>query len=145
MTGELLVAEKFDKAVSRASHVDPKTGCPQVLSQYSTQAGGEDVNPKGICPSAMGSKNEPPVTFSPKTKLIYIPGNHTCMDYEPFAVDYTAGQPYVGATLNIYPAKANVKTGMRKRNSTWAHSPHGIQRLARLLVSSMSLSHYGVA
>jgi glucose dehydrogenase len=111
VTGELLVAEKFDKAVSRASHVDPKTGCPQVLSQYSTQAGGEDVNPKGICPSAMGSKNEPPVTFSPKTKLIYIPGNHTCMDYEPFAVEYTAGQPYVGATLNIYPAKANVKTG----------------------------------
>jgi PQQ-dependent dehydrogenase (methanol/ethanol family) len=114
MTGELLVAEKFDKMVNWASHVDPKTGRPQVVSQYSTQAGGEDHNQKGICPSAMGAKNEPPVTFSPKTKLIYIPGNHTCMDYEPFQVEYTAGQPYVGATLNIYPAKANVKTGEKE-------------------------------
>ncbi|QSA98636.1 methanol/ethanol family PQQ-dependent dehydrogenase [Methylococcus sp. EFPC2] len=110
-TGELLVAEKFDKAVNWATHVDLKSGRPQVVSQYSTQAGGEDHNQKGICPSAMGSKNQPPVTFSPKTKLIYIPGNHTCMDYEPFQVEYTAGQPYVGATLNIYPAKVNVKTG----------------------------------
>jgi PQQ-dependent dehydrogenase (methanol/ethanol family) len=111
VTGELLVADKFDKAVNWATHVDMKTGRPQVDQRYSTRAGGEDHNTKGICPSAMGSKNQPPVTFSPKTKLIYIPGNHTCMDYEPFQVEYTAGQPYVGATLNIYPAKANVKTG----------------------------------
>ena len=26
------------------------------------------------------------------------------MDYEPFQVSYTAGQPYVGATLTMYPA-----------------------------------------
>ena len=26
------------------------------------------------------------------------------MDYEPFKVEYTAGQPYVGATLSMYPA-----------------------------------------
>jgi glucose dehydrogenase len=26
------------------------------------------------------------------------------MDYEPFKVAYTAGQPYVGATLTMYPA-----------------------------------------
>jgi glucose dehydrogenase len=26
------------------------------------------------------------------------------MDYEPFRVSYTAGQPYVGATLSMYPA-----------------------------------------
>src|SRR3546814_1147723 len=26
------------------------------------------------------------------------------MDYEPFEVSYTAGQPYVGATLSMYPA-----------------------------------------
>jgi glucose dehydrogenase len=26
------------------------------------------------------------------------------MDYEPFRVSYTAGQPYVGATLAMYPA-----------------------------------------
>jgi glucose dehydrogenase len=26
------------------------------------------------------------------------------MDYEPFRVEYTAGQPYVGATLSMFPA-----------------------------------------
>ena len=33
-----------------------------------------------------------------------MPTNHVCMDYEPFKVSYTAGQPYVGATLSMYPA-----------------------------------------
>jgi PQQ-dependent dehydrogenase (methanol/ethanol family) len=123
-TGELLVAEKFDKAVNWASHVDMRTGRPHVVAKYSTQSGGEDkaqgAGPDGkpgtadddlICPSAMGAKNQPPVAWSPRTKLVYIPGNHTCMTYEPFQVDYTAGQPYVGATLNIYAAGKDVKTG----------------------------------
>ena len=38
------------------------------------------------------------------TGLFYVPTNHVCMDYEPFEVSYTAGQPYVGATLSMYPA-----------------------------------------
>ncbi len=129
-TGELLVAEKFDKATNWVDHVDMKSGRPIVNAKYSTQAGGEDkaqgAGPDGkpgtadddlVCPSAMGAKNQPPVTWSPKTKLIYIPGNHTCMTYEPFQVEYTAGQPYVGATLNIFPAAHDVKTG-EKNDST---------------------------
>ena len=35
--------------------------------------------------------------------MFYVPTNHVCMDYEPFRVSYTAGQPYVGATLSMYP------------------------------------------
>jgi PQQ-dependent dehydrogenase (methanol/ethanol family) len=124
VTGELLVADKFDKAVNWVDYVDMKTGRPHVNAKYSTQAGGEDVAQGAgpdkkpgtadddlVCPSAMGAKNQPPVTWSPRTKLIYIPGNHTCMTYEPFQVEYTAGQPYVGATLNIFPAGKDVKTG----------------------------------
>ncbi|MEZ0253178.1 MAG: lanthanide-dependent methanol dehydrogenase XoxF1, partial [Methylobacteriaceae bacterium] len=45
-----------------------------------------------------------PAAFSPKTGLFYVPTNHVCMDYEPFRVTYTPGQPYVGATLSMYPA-----------------------------------------
>jgi len=30
--------------------------------------------------------------------------NHVCMNYEPFQIEYTAGQPYVGATLSMFPA-----------------------------------------
>ncbi len=62
------------------------------------------MNSKGICPAALGSKDEQPAAFSPLTGLFYVPTNHVCMDYEPFKVSYTAGQPYVGATLSMFPA-----------------------------------------
>jgi PQQ-dependent dehydrogenase (methanol/ethanol family) len=104
VTGELLVAEKFDPAVNWATHVDMKSGRPQVVSKYSTAQNGPDVNTKGICPAALGSKDQQPAAFHPKTKLFYVPTNHVCMDYEPFKVDYVAGQPYVGATLAMFPA-----------------------------------------
>ena len=103
-TGELLVAEKFDPAVNWATHVDMKTGRPQVVDKYSTRHQGEDVNTTGICPAALGTKDQQPAAFSPETGLFYVPTNHVCMDYEPFRVSYTAGQPYVGATLSMYPA-----------------------------------------
>ena len=104
VTGELLVAEKYDPVVNWATHVDMKTGRPQVVAKYSTQANGQDVNSKGICPAALGTKDQQPSAYSPKTKLFYVPTNHVCMDYEPFKVEYTAGQPYVGATLSMFPA-----------------------------------------
>lgn len=104
VTGELLVAEKFDPKVNWATHVDMNTGRPQVVAKYSTLQNGEDVNTKGICPAALGSKDQQPASFNPKNGLFYVPTNHVCMDYEPFRVEYTAGQPYVGATLSMYPA-----------------------------------------
>ncbi|MBI6629136.1 methanol/ethanol family PQQ-dependent dehydrogenase [Pontibaca salina] len=107
-TGELLVAEKFDPVVNWASEViiDPESdqhGRPQVVAEYSTEQNGEDVNSTGICPAALGSKDQQPAAFSPETGLFYVPTNHVCMDYEPFRVSYTAGQPFVGATLSMYP------------------------------------------
>ncbi|WP_292448763.1 methanol/ethanol family PQQ-dependent dehydrogenase [Methylibium sp.] len=104
ITGALLVAEKFDPKVNWATHVDMKTGRPQVVKQYSTAQNGPDVNTKGICPAALGTKDQQPASFDPNTKLFYVPTNHVCMDYEPFKVEYTAGQPYVGATLSMFPA-----------------------------------------
>jgi alcohol dehydrogenase (cytochrome c) len=110
-TGELLVAEKYDPKVNWATHVDMATGRPEVVKQYSTQAGGEDHNSQGICPAALGSKDQQPAAFSPTTKLFYVPTNHVCMDYEPFKVSYTAGQPYVGATLSMFPPKGDNNLG----------------------------------
>ncbi len=114
--GELLVAEKFDPAVNWATKVDmdknsPTYGRPQVVAKYSTEANGEDVNTKGVCPAALGSKDEQPSAFSPKTGLFYVPTNHVCMDYEPFRVSYTPGQPYVGATLSMFPAPGSSNMG----------------------------------
>ena len=108
-TGELLVAEKYDPAVNWTTGVDmdknsPNFGRPSVVAKYSTDKNGEDVNSTGICPAALGTKDQQPASFSPQTKLFYVPTNHVCMDYEPMRVSYTAGQPYVGATLSMYPA-----------------------------------------
>lgn len=111
VSGELLVAEKFDPVVNWATHVDKKTGRPVVVADYSTENGGEDVNTTNICPAALGSKDQQPAAFSPDTKLFYVPTNHVCMDYEPFRVSYTAGQPYVGATLSMYPPKGESHMG----------------------------------
>jgi PQQ-dependent dehydrogenase (methanol/ethanol family) len=114
--GELLVAEKYDPAVNWASKVDmdkssPTYGRPLVVAKFSTEANGEDTNSQGICPAALGSKDEQPSAFSPKTGLFYVPTNHVCMDYEPFRVSYTPGQPYVGATLSMYPAPGGSNMG----------------------------------
>ena len=108
-TGELLVAEKYDPAVNWATEVvmdkdSDQYGRPQVVAEYSTSQNGEDTNTTGVCPAALGSKDQQPASYSPKTGLFYVPTNHVCMDYEPFRVAYTAGQPYVGATLSMFPA-----------------------------------------
>ncbi|HEV8646354.1 MAG TPA: methanol/ethanol family PQQ-dependent dehydrogenase [Burkholderiales bacterium] len=109
--GALLVAQKYDPTVNWATHVDMRSGRPQVVSKYSTAQNGPDVNTKGVCPAALGSKDQQPAAYSPKTRLFYVPTNHVCMDYEPFEVEYVAGQPYVGATLSMYPAIGPGKSG----------------------------------
>ncbi len=109
VTGELLVADKFDPKVNWTTGVvmdknSPQYGRPQVVKEFSTFQTGQDKNTKGVCPAALGSKDQQPAAFSPRTNLFYVPTNHVCMDYEPFRVSYTAGQPYVGATLSMFPA-----------------------------------------
>jgi lanthanide-dependent methanol dehydrogenase len=116
ISGELLVAEKYDPSVNWATKVDmdkasPTYGRPLVVPAMSTDQNGEDVNTKGVCPAALGSKDEQPAAYSPDTGLFYVPTNHVCMDYEPFKVSYTAGQPYVGATLSMYPPKGETNMG----------------------------------
>jgi PQQ-dependent dehydrogenase (methanol/ethanol family) len=114
--GELLVAEKYDPKVNWTTGVDmnkssPTYGRPAVVAQFSTDQQGEDVNVKSICPAALGTKDQQPAAFSPDTGLFYVPTNHVCMDYEPFRVRYTAGQPYVGATLSMYPPPGDSHMG----------------------------------
>ncbi|MFW6024182.1 MAG: lanthanide-dependent methanol dehydrogenase XoxF5 [Dichotomicrobium sp.] len=115
-TGELLVAEKYDPVVNWTTGVDmdPDSetyGRPTVVDDYSTEAGGQDSNTTGICPAALGTKDQQPSAYSPKTGIFYVPTNHVCMDYEPFRVSYTAGQPYVGATLSMYPPEGDDHMG----------------------------------
>ncbi len=115
-SGLPLVAEKYDPAVNWTTGVDldPKSakyGRPAVVASKSTFLNGQDVNTVDVCPAALGTKDEQPAAYSPLTGLFYVPTNHVCMDYEPFKVEYTAGQPYVGATLSMYPPKGESHMG----------------------------------
>jgi PQQ-dependent dehydrogenase (methanol/ethanol family) len=114
--GELLVAQKFDPAVNWATKINmdkssKNYGRPEVVAKYAPGHNGEDTNSKNICPAALGTKDEQPAAYSPQTQLFYVPTNHVCMDYEPFRVAYTAGQPYVGATLSMFPPPGDSNMG----------------------------------
>ena len=141
-TGELLVAKKYDPVVNWATEVvmDPSSdqyGRPQVVAKYSPEHNGDDVNTTGICPTALGTKDQQPAAYSPKTKLFYVPTNYVCMDYEPFKVAYTAGQGYVGSTVKTTPPR----TAMAGR----ATSSLGTRPRGRSSVSSRSCSRCGPA
>jgi PQQ-dependent dehydrogenase (methanol/ethanol family) len=115
-TGELLLANKFDPVVNWASRVDLDTGSktygrPLVDPVFSPETKGEDETTTGICPGAIGAKNQQPAAYSPHTHLFYVPTNHICMSYEPFRVTFTAGLPYVGATLSLEPPPGSDHTG----------------------------------
>jgi PQQ-dependent dehydrogenase (methanol/ethanol family) len=94
-TGELLKADPFVN-VNWATSIDLKTGRPVENPEKRTSS---TKNTKDICPSAMGGKNQQPVSFSPRTGFFYVPANNLCMDYEGVEVKYQAGQPYVGAIV----------------------------------------------
>jgi alcohol dehydrogenase (cytochrome c) len=109
--GALLDAQKYDPKVNWASGIDLATGKPELVNQYGPGYNGADHNTKGVCPAALGSKDEQPATYNPINHMFYVPTNHVCMDYEPFKVSYTAGQPFVGATLSMYPPEGDQNLG----------------------------------
>src|SRR5437660_12824674 len=69
-----------------------------------------------MCPPAIGFKDHQPSAFSPQTKLFYVPTNNICMDYEGVEAKYSAGQPYVGAIVRMFPGPG----GNRGRFIAWA-------------------------
>ena len=134
-TGELLQADPFVD-VNWANEHRPQDG------QAGREPGEADVrrrkNTKDICPSAMGGKNQQPVSYSPRTGLFYVPTNNLCMDYEGVEVKYQAGQPYVGAIVvskagpGRQPRRVH-RLGSRRRQEGVGHQgePVGVGRRAR--------------
>src|SRR2546426_3514058 len=109
--GKVLVAEPFGP-VNWASKIDLSTGLPVRNPQYGTTS---KKNTEGICPAAIGFKDQQPSAYSPQTKLFYVPVNNICMDYEGVEVKYSAGQPYVGAIVRMFPGPG----GNRGRFIAW--------------------------
>jgi alcohol dehydrogenase (cytochrome c) len=77
--------------------VEPKTGRPIVDLDHKP---GTDKTAT-FCPSLWGGKDWPPVAYSPKTKLLYIPANENlCTELRGEQVKYVAGERYTGVASN---------------------------------------------
>jgi len=97
-TGELLSATPF-VAITSSTGVDLATGRPTGV-EAKTPRFGRVV--RDICPASPGAKDWQPSTWSPRTRLLYIPHQNLCMDVEPAEANYIAGTPYVGMTVKMY-------------------------------------------
>lgn len=105
-TGEVLAADPWG-VVNWASGVDLATGRPQKNEDKGT---GNRVA-RDVCPAAPGMKDWQPSAWSPRTRLLYIPKNHLCMDYEGVEANYIAGTPYVGARVTMHAAPGDGRRG----------------------------------
>lgn len=66
---------------------------------------------RNVCPAAPGMKDWQPSSFSPRTRLVYIPQNLLCMHYEGTEANYISGTPYVGANVVMFAAEPDGKRG----------------------------------
>jgi PQQ-dependent dehydrogenase (methanol/ethanol family) len=97
-TGEVLAAEPFSN-VNTSEYVDLKTGRLKIVESKTT--GFKTV--RDMCPAPPGAKDWQPSSFSPRTNLLYIPGNNLCFEMQGVQANYIAGTPFVGANVRMYP------------------------------------------
>jgi alcohol dehydrogenase (cytochrome c) len=97
-TGEILAADAYD-TITATKGIDLNTGRPIENEELRPVVGKTVV---GVCPAAPGAKDWQPSAYSPRTKLIYVPHQHLCMNWKSSEVGYIAGTPLVGATVDMY-------------------------------------------
>jgi alcohol dehydrogenase (cytochrome c) len=126
--------------------LDPTTGRPEVDPDHKP-ATDKTVD---FCPSLWGGKNWPPIAFSPKTRMIYIPANENlCMAFTARKIEYMPGAQYTGTrnTLSVVPGADhigevqawNVDTGKRM----WTHKYATSQNWGPMLATAGGLVFSG--
>ncbi|HEY7614749.1 MAG TPA: methanol/ethanol family PQQ-dependent dehydrogenase [Gemmatimonadales bacterium] len=110
-SGEVLSAQPFH-FITAYRGVDLRTGRIRTVAEKAPKTGSVV---RMICPSAPGAKDWQPMAWSPRTRLLYIPHQNLCMDFEATDANYIAGTPYVGATVKYYPGPG----GHRGEFSAW--------------------------
>ncbi len=94
--GTFISGKQFAKTVTWATGLDPVTGKPNVVPEAKYELTGK---PFISLPGAMGAHSWTPMSFSPKTGLVYIPVNE-------------AAQPYNAAAKDWKPTETGFQTGM---------------------------------
>jgi alcohol dehydrogenase (cytochrome c) len=119
--------------------LDPATGRPDVDPDHKPGTGKRAE----FCPNAHGGKNWPPIAFSPKTRMIYIPANNNICGSNAGTenLQYTPGRAFVGVTGStpwFRPGADhfgevqawNVDTGQQVWTHTYPKSPNWGSMLA---------------
>ena len=109
--------------------LDPKTGRPDIDESKKPGTGKEAT----YCPSLHGGKNWPPIAYSPRTRMIYVPANNNmCQTLVGVPVTYTPGRGFTGTGRTSGPGTTlwpgathvgevqawNVDTGQK----VWTHT-----------------------
>ncbi len=97
-TGEVLSADPYGY-ITTTKGVDLKTGRPIEVPEKAPQTG---KVVRQICPAAPGVKDWQPSSYSPRTRLLYIPHQNLCQDEEGVEANYISGTPYVAAIVKMY-------------------------------------------
>jgi PQQ-dependent dehydrogenase (methanol/ethanol family) len=98
-TGEVLSATPF-VPITTSTGVDLTTGSLLYASEKKQRTG---TVIRDICPGSPGGKDWQPSSYSPRTKLVYIPHQNLCQDEEATQTSYIVGTPYVGAIIKMKP------------------------------------------
>jgi PQQ-dependent dehydrogenase (methanol/ethanol family) len=96
--GQVLSATPYG-FITGSKGVDLKTG-RLIPNPDKEPATGKVV--RDICPAAPGMKDWQPSAWSPRLRVLFIPHQNLCMDYEGLEPNYIAGTPYVGVNAKFY-------------------------------------------
>ncbi len=97
-TGEVLDATPYMHSTV-VKGVDLRSGQPV---EDASKKPGFGRTAHGICPAVPGAKDWEPTAFSPRTGLLYVPGNNLCNDIEGMEANYVAGTPFMGVSVKMY-------------------------------------------
>jgi alcohol dehydrogenase (cytochrome c) len=107
-TGKLLNAFPFVNKITWATGINMTTGRPNYVESNrpgdpSQSADGKKGTTVFAAPSFLGGKNQQAMSYSPSTKLFYVPANEWGMDIWNEPVSYKKGSAYLGAGFTIKP------------------------------------------
>ena len=96
-TGRLISAKSF-VPINWATRVDLDSGRPVEVPEKRPKF---KQRAKDICPNLLGGKNWQPMSFNPKTGLVYIPSINLCMDMEGAEPAYERGKFYLAFEFDL--------------------------------------------
>ena len=113
-TGEFISGKPFIDGINWAKGLDPKTGKPDINPEAQYERTGK---PFLGFPGAVGAHSWTPMSYSPKTGLVYIPTNNTPQlyahdpDWKPGTTGFQLG---IDATAGNVPADKAIREATQK-------------------------------